>query len=137
MHKKIMYLLLILICSFVSLNVVSAKTYNVSTISVNHSLAGVKENCEAVFGDPNDKDDIAYFLQQIFDLIKFGGPILALVLCMFDFVKAVTASDKDALIKAGKTSVKRIIFALMLFFIPVLINAIFGMVGFYGTCGIS
>lgn len=136
MHKRLICLFLVIISSFSFASVVLAKPVT-STCTINHSMANVDENCDAIFGDPNKEDSVAYFLKQIFSIIKFIGPILAMVLVTFDFVKAVASSDKDALIKAGKNAAKRIVFALLLFIIPSLIDGLFGMFGFYGTCGIG
>lgn len=136
MHKKLICLFLLLIVSFSFTSIAFAKPVS-STCSINHSLAEVEEDCDAIFGDPNDSKSTAYFLKEIFKIIKFIGPILAMVLVVFDFVKAVASSDKDALIKAGKNAVKRIIFALLLFLIPSVIDGLFGLFGFYGTCGIG
>jgi hypothetical protein len=67
----------------------------------------------------------------------YAGPILCLVLSISDFVKAAASQDKDALTKAGKTTGKRIMFAMILFFIPVLVDFLFPLLGWYGTCGIG
>jgi hypothetical protein len=69
--------------------------------------------------------------------MKYAGPILCLVLSISDFVKATASQDKDALSKATKTTGKRIVYALILFFIPTLINFIFPLLGWYDTCGIK
>ena len=136
MQKRLICLFLIIICSFSFASVVLAKPVS-NTCEVNQSLADVKENCDAIFGDPSKEGSVAFFLNEIFGIIKFVGPIIAMVLVTFDFVKAVASSDKDALYKAAKNAGLRIIFALLLFFIPSLINGLFGMFGFYGTCGIG
>jgi len=39
--------------------------------------------------------------------------------------------------KAAQTSLKRLGLALILFFIPTLINFLFPLLGWNGTCGIS
>ena len=80
----------------------------------------INEKCSEVF----DKE-ILDFLQQIFNIFKFIAPLLCLALSMMDFVKAVAGQDKDALSKATKTTGKRIIYAIVLFFIPDLINFLF------------
>lgn len=65
------------------------------------------------------------------------APILCVVLSMVDFIKASASQDKDALMKAGKNTAKRLVLALILFFLPALINFIFPLLGWYGTCGIK
>lgn len=95
------------------------------------------ENCDAIFGDPKKDGTIANFLQQAFTIMSYAGPILCLVLSIMDFAKAAASQDKDALMKTGKITIKRIILALILFFLPVLINYLFPLFGWYGTCGIE
>ena len=62
---------------------------------------------------------------------------MCLILSVADFVKAAASQDKDALVKAGKTTGKRVVYALILFFIPTLINFLFPLLGWVGTCGIG
>ena len=62
---------------------------------------------------------------------------MCLVFSTIDFVKAAASQDKDALAKAGKNAGKRVIYALILFFVPVLIEFLFPLLGWVGTCGIS
>lgn len=95
------------------------------------------ENCDAILGDPKKDGTIANFLQQAFTIISYAGPILCLVLSIMDFAKAAASQDKDALVKTGKKTIKRIVLALILFFLPVLINFLFPLFGWYGTCGIE
>jgi hypothetical protein len=106
--------------------------------NVQHELkTKYEDNCDSLFGNPKDKDSVAYFLQQVFNVIKYLGPLLCLIFSVIDFVKAAASQDKEALAKAGKTTLKRVILALCLFFVPLLINYLFPLIGFYGTCGIG
>lgn len=102
-----------------------------------------------MFGDPdddgkgaNDTDcdglpSTANFLQDVFTFIRYLGPALAIVLSVVEFVKAAAAQDADALARAGKKTGWRVALAILLFFLPVLINTVFSWFGWYGTCGIS
>lgn len=96
-----------------------------------------EENCHTMFGDPQKEGDFAHYLQQIFNVFKFLAPTLVLALTIFEFVKATVSDDKDALMKSVKRTGKRLIFALLLFFLPNLINFLFELLGWYGTCGIG
>ena len=69
--------------------------------------------------------------------MQYAGPILCLVLSVSDFIKAAASQDKDALSKATKTTGKRIALAMVLFFIPLLIDYLFPLLGWYGTCEIG
>lgn len=95
------------------------------------------EDCESLFGDPTKDGTVANFLQQIFSIIGYAAPLLCLVLSVFEFVKATASQDKDALAKALKRTLKRIVYAILLFFLPMLINFLFPLLGWYGTCGIQ
>ena len=137
MFKKFLLILIVLFGTFfvVGQNVVYAENSNVE-----HQLANKQEmatDCDSLFGNPDDDTSVAYFLQQIFNIMKYAGPILCLVLSISDFVKATASQDKDALSKATKTTGKRIVYALILYFIPTLINFIFPLLGWYDTCGIK
>lgn len=95
------------------------------------------ENCEGFLGDPDIALDPAWYLQLIFKIVKYVAVILAIVLSIIDFVKAITAQDKDALNKAIQTAIKRLILTVLLFFLPILVNFVLGIVGAYDTCGIG
>lgn len=101
-------------------------------------FAAAGDKCSA-FGDPNNKNDFAYYLKWIFNIMQFLGPILVLVFTVKDLlqVTAELKQDPNEFKKLGAKTVKRFIYAVMLFFLPTLINYVFGIVGLYGTCGIS
>ena len=76
-------------------------------------------------------------LQVAFNFIKYAGPILCIVFSGLDFLKAVVSDKKDELGKVIKRSLTRVVLALVLFFIPILINFLFPLIGWYGTCAIK
>ena len=124
MQKKAIYMLIFMIGTFFLLNV--------SEVNASVLLLDVAAECKDVIDQ-----EVYEFLQQIFNVIKYAGPILCLVFSVIDFVKAAASQDKDALTKAGKTTGKRVVYALILFFIPTLINFAFELLGWVGTCGIG
>lgn len=130
MHRKLLLIVLLLIGGFFLVSK-EVKALEVPSYEVTYSLADT-DDCDGVF----DKEVID-FLQQIFNVFKFAAPILCLALSIVDFVKATASQDKDALKKAAQMTGKRIIYAIILFFIPTLINFLFDLLGWYGTCGIS
>ena len=93
-----------------------------------------KTDC-GLFGSPQNPDDFAYYLQKAFDIIRFLGPILVLLMTIIDLVK-VTASEKQdgELKKIGIKTLKRAIYAVILFALPTIITVVFNLVGLYGTC---
>ena len=126
MKKKVILMFLFFIGTFFILNVT-----NVNAASLVHVLDGASECSDIIDAE------VWEFLQQVFNVIKYAGPLLCLVLSTADFVKAAASQDKDAIVKAAKTTGKRVVYALVLFFIPTLINFLFPLLGWVGTCGIG
>lgn len=79
-------------------------------------------NCE----DPEEQALFKEF-QKIFDWIKILVPIILILMGVFDFGKAVLASDEKAVKQAQSRFVKRIIVALIIFLLPTIIEVIFNI----------
>ncbi len=62
-------------------------------------------------------------------IIQIGIPIILIVLGMFDLGKAVVASKEDEIKAAQKLLIKRVIYAIAIFFVVFLVNAVFSIVG--------
>ena len=88
--------------------------------------------CKGLLGDK-----LTELLQDAFGLMKIAGPILVIVMTIIDLIKAVAAGGKDDLSKLGKKTIKRLIYAVLLFVIPELLDWLFGLFSIYGTCGIG
>ncbi len=95
---------------------------------------GTEESCAGFLGDKTDTSSPAYYLNLIMKIFKYAAVILALVLSMIDFLKATISQDKDLLQKAIISSVKRLIFAIIIFFLPIVINYFLGLIGAYSSC---
>lgn len=65
----------------------------------------------------------------IFPIVQVVIPIILIVLCTFDLGKAVLSSDDKENKKILKRIVRRLVFAILIFFIVTVINLIFTMVG--------
>lgn len=139
MYKKILFLLVAIVLSFsisfVRVELLSNEEKIVQLAKYNSNKE--KEACEGLFGDPDDEESFAYLLQIVFTIMKFAGPLFCIVFSTIDFVKAIVADDKDALSKTVKKSLTRVVLALVLFFIPVVVDFAFPILGWYGTCGIN
>ena len=131
MHKKILLSLFVLFSSFFLFQINYVESYS------NLPTYAIEDNCDAILGDPEVDGTVANFLQQIFTIMGYLAPLLCVVLSVVEFVKATASQDKDALMKAMKNTGKRLILAVLLFFLPTLINFIFPLLGWYGTCGIK
>ena len=66
-------------------------------------------------------------------IIQIGIPIVLIVLGMFDLGKAVVASKEDEIKAAQKLLIKRVIYAVLIFFVVFLVTAVFNVVTGSGT----
>ena len=139
MYKKAFFLIAVLILSFgfTFARVELLNTGEKTVLLSEYRLDSQDEECEALFGDPEDEDSFAHLLQIAFTIMKFAGPLLCIIFSCIDFVKVVVSDDKDAMPKTIKKCLKRVALALVLFFIPTIVNFVFPLLGFYGTCGIN
>lgn len=77
-------------------------------------------------------------LKEVFMWIQISVPCLVLVLCTVDIFKAVVAQDEKEMKSCLRHIVKRVAVGVAIFFVPMLINILFGFVGVAnGTCGIG
>ena len=88
--------------------------------------------CKGLFGDT-----LTGLVQDALDLMKIAGPILVIVMTIIDLIKAVASGGKDDLSKLGTKTLKRLIYAVLLFVIPSLLDWLFSLFSIYGTCGLS
>ena len=93
-------------------------------------------DCYGLLGSTSDPNDPAYWLQKALQVIRYAGIVALFVLSTVDFVKAIVNQDNDALKKAINTTVKRFIYAVLIFFIPMLTESILKFFGVYGTCAL-
>ena len=89
------------------------------------------DDCEGFLGAKGTPGTPAYYLHIILLAMRYLAIILALVLSVIDFFKAVFSQDKDLLKKATLTAVKRVIFAVLVFFVPTVLEFILGLLGAY------
>lgn len=100
------------------------------------------QNCtggDSILGDPNDPNSVAWLLDKILSYATLAGVILVVIFSSIDFLKGIVKSDDDTLAKAKKKLVLRLIFAVLLFFVPTITNAVLDLFGLTSesTCGIG
>ena len=78
-------------------------------------LADNDVNCNSYGKIRND-------LQNVFNLLKIIIPLLVIGLSTYDFIKAVAGKDEKDTIKAFQTFIKRMGYAILFFFLPMIIN---------------
>ena len=90
-------------------------------------------DCESVLGA-----ELTEVLRDVYKAIQIAVPILVILLCSVDILKAVTAQDEKDMSAAISRSIKRVIIGLAIFFVPILIDAILDLAGLAsGTCHIG
>ena len=65
-----------------------------------------------------------YVVSTIITLITIVVPVLLIIFGMIDFLKAVTASKEDEIKKGQQTFIKRLIAAVIVFFIIAIVRLI-------------
>ncbi len=83
-----------------------------------------------------ESGSVGALLQQIFDYMKMAAVILVFVFSVIDYAKAIAAQNADAFKKANVNLLKRIIFGIVFFLIPTLVNLILSVID-SSTCGIQ
>lgn len=87
-----------------------------------------------------DTANIWRVLGYIVLVFKIVIPLLLIVFGMVDLGKAVVSSDEKAISKAVSTLIKRFVAAVVVFFVPTIVNALFNVltittgVGDYDKC---
>lgn len=91
----------------------------------------------SLLGDVSDENSVAWLVQKIFNYIKILGPSLTIILSSIDYIKAIVASDEKQMNKVNSNFVKRMVAAVLLFFIPTITSFVFSIFGIITDCGIS
>lgn len=72
---------------------------------------------------------IPKFLTNVVKIIQVAIPIILVILGMVDLGKAVTSNDEKQMKEAQKTLIKRVIYAILIFFIIAIVKFVFGVLG--------
>lgn len=94
-------------------------------------------DCESILGNPTDENSVAYYAQIALNVIKYVGILLCIILSSLDIIKAIMGNDKDAHKPVVEKTIKRFMYAAILFFVPSLVNALFTILGLFSSCGIK
>jgi len=137
--KKILVVFALLIFGFALLN-----PGRVEALETNeyHLLDNAQiEACKEILGDDGTRtyeDSFLYYLQQAFNLMKFAIPLLLIVVTILDLINVVTSQEKGKLAEMAPKTLKRVIYAAIIYCLPLLINfVLINILGWSGTCGIS
>lgn len=153
--KAILYVLLLVVTIFFGTTDVYAKeeknseisniyTINLSTNSSSVYTASIIQisDCtgqNAVLGNVNDPDSVAWLLQKLLDYTRVIGPFIVLIMSSLDYLKAIFGSDEDSLKKANKHLMTRLVLVVALFLLPTLVSVLLNVFGFtsHEVCGLQ
>lgn len=76
---------------------------------------------------------IIYYVKQLLSLIFILVPIGLIIMVTLDLFRASVSSGEDEMAKKVKVSIKRIGFAVVLFFVPTIVSFAIGLVGDVGV----
>lgn len=112
---------------------------NTQILSGNIIQIGDCSGSNAVFGNVNDPDSVAWLLQKLLNYIKVLGPFIVLIMSSLDYVKAILASDDDSIKNANKKLVTRLVLIVVLFLLPQLVSFALNVLGFtsHEVCGLQ
>ncbi len=94
------------------------------------------QTCDSLLGDPNDENSVAWLLNKLLSYVTIVGAILVVVLSSIDFLKVIAKSDDEAMAKATKKLFLRLVFAGLLFFVPVLTKVLLDVFGLTSDCSL-
>lgn len=90
-------------------------------------------DCKSILGD-----DLTKVLKEIYSIVQIAIPILVILLCTVDIVKAVAAQDEKDMQAAQARAIKRVIIGMAIFFVPLILDILLDLAGVAsGTCGIG
>lgn len=102
-----------------------------------------KQDCESLLGNPKCESgqncSPAFYLQTIFNIMKYIAIILVIVFTTIDFIVAVSAQDDDKMKKATNKAAIRLIWCVAIFILPILLEFLFTFIDVYSpsTCGLN
>lgn len=76
---------------------------------------------------------IPSFTSKIVTVLQIAIPIILIVLGMLDLGKAVTSNDEKQMKEAQKTLIKRVVYAVLVFFVVAIVKFVFGMLSGSGA----
>lgn len=153
--KALFYIIIVVITMFLSTENVSAKEFvklknaekYETNIVVNEGFLYTGNlvqiaDCSgqnAVLGNVNDPDSVAWLLQKLLDYARLIGPFIVLIMSSLDYLKAVLNSDDDSLKKANKKLITRLMLIVALFLLPTLVSVLLNVLGFtsHEVCGLQ
>ena len=97
-------------------------------------------DCDSLLGSVDNPDEPAYYLELAFTIIKYVAIIILIVFSMKDFAMAIIKKDEEAVKNATAICVKRFVYCVIIFVLPILVKFILNWSHIVSTnplCGIG
>ena len=121
MKKKMLSICLIMLISFIFIDIVGAETYN------NYDENALSFSCGGGF-----LTDIPPLVPKVVSIayiaIQIAVPIILIVMGSLDLMKGVTAQKEDEIKKGQQMFIKRIIAAVIIFFVFIIVKLLVSFV---------
>lgn len=83
-------------------------------------------SCDSLLGVKTNPDAPAYYIHTAFTWIKYVAIIILVVMSMKDFAYAVVSKDEESIKKATSICVKRFIYCIIIFLLPIIVEQVMG-----------
>lgn len=143
--KKLSYIIFVILLNLSITTTVNA--FEIDSFVENNSYKSFDDGLDcsgsgSLLGESDNPDDTAYYLQTALEIIRYIGIVALIGLSIVDYVKAVADSDADALKNANSKTLKRLLYTVLLFVFPTVLEFVFDLTGIYGPgvdpfCGLS
>lgn len=144
MNKRKSYVIISLFFAFMTILPMQVQARNMDSYINYVTIKSMDTNLkctgkEGILGDVNDENSVAWLLQKVLNYMKILGPMVAIAMGSLDYAKAIISSDEEHMKKSQGRFIKRLIAAVILFFIPLLVQILLGLFGFTSdiTCGLN
>lgn len=123
--------------------VYSSCNYNdkalVSCLATDRLITQFKKEYGLKGGSCGLSSNLINWIANIFKWVKYIAPVVAIILGMLDFIKAVASQNDDDMKKAQGKFIKRLIAAALLFIIPFIIEFVLDKfhIGTNGFCNLN
>jgi len=95
------------------------------------------KTCKGIIGDSDTEGSPAYYVVHILKIARYAAIVIAIALTTMDAVKAISASDVDAISKLIKTGSIRLVFVALIYMGLTIVNLLLSIFHITSDCGIK
>lgn len=119
MKKKVLFISLILLINLIFIDIAHAEQYN------NYSTSAISCGDELIKNVPTMLPKV---VSIIYTVIQIAVPILLVVFGSLDLMKGISAQKEDEIKKGQQMFIKRIISAVIVFFVLIIVKLVISLV---------